>query len=472
MWRNVKKFVRSANMHYFGQTEESVRTEPNRMGDKVSSKKNEQFRVSENFEFLDFIEAAPLDGSRSFCAVIKQMFGELIPITEKIDTFFGSFDSKPQCLNVEIQPGIFEDIFWGQFKIPGIENPVKTGIHQKNGSYYFLIRSTINESERSILKEISDKTKEHLKLNSMFRGRAIKLRVSDSGKIEQQLAPEFINTKNTAQLFYSEHLKEQVDTNLFSPIEYTEECRQLKIPLKRCILLHGKYGTGKTLAALEAAKKAVENGWTFIMVDRVSAIADAFRFALMYQPAIVFAEDVDRVVSGSERTVQIDDVLNTLDGIEAKNCEVMTVFTSNDANSITPAMMRPGRIDAIIHVSAPDSETAEKLIRFFAGSYLQESLKIKKAVIAMTNQIPAIIRETIERAKLKSIREASDGNIQITQNALDSAVAEMKAHIEIMNMDREHECEYSVVGKSIQTAFMKISDASDEAYDNRHKDND
>jgi SpoVK/Ycf46/Vps4 family AAA+-type ATPase len=75
-----------------------------------------------------------------------------------------------------------------------------------------------------------------------------------------------------------------------------------KVPLKRGVLLEGPYGTGKTLTAFVTAKKCVENGWTFIMLDRVAALKEALTFARMYAPAVVFAEDIDRSVEG-ERTV-------------------------------------------------------------------------------------------------------------------------------------------------------------------------
>src|SRR5690606_23078560 len=97
-------------------------------------------------------------------------------------------------------------------------------------------------------------------------------------------------------LILREEVQQLVNISLLTPIQKTQQCRDNRIPLKRGILFYGPYGTGKTLTALVTAKHAVDNGWTYIMVNNVSALAATLTFARMFQPAVVFGEDIDRVI--------------------------------------------------------------------------------------------------------------------------------------------------------------------------------
>src|SRR5262249_9702485 len=112
----------------------------------------------------------------------------------------------------------------------------------------------------------------------------------------------------------------------------------------------------KTLTAYVTAKKSSSNNWTFIYLDRVAGLHEAFRFAKQYAPSVIFAEDIDRAVNGDDRTTDIDDVLNTIDGIESKGGEIITILTTNHVDQINRAMLRPGRLDAVISIQAPDAE--------------------------------------------------------------------------------------------------------------------
>ena len=138
--------------------------------------------------------------------------------------------------------------------------------------------------------------------------------------------------------------------------------------MKRGVLLGGKYGTGKTLAATVAARLAQDNGITYVYTPRADELGDAIAFAKQYQsPAcVVFCEDIDRQVTG-QRTVAMDDILNILDGVDTKTDNIITVLTTNHLDNVNQAMLRPGRLDAIINVETPDAYTAERLVRHYGG---------------------------------------------------------------------------------------------------------
>src|SRR6202000_3403134 len=110
---------------------------------------------------------------------------------------------------------------------------------------------------------------------------------------------------------------------------------------------------------------------SFVMCTQTQDFADCVRFAHNYQPAIVFCEDIDRETDGS-RDEELDAILNTIDGVDSKNTEIMLVLTTNEVQNIHPAMLRPGRLDALLTLDYPDSEAVGRLIRHYSGDLLPE----------------------------------------------------------------------------------------------------
>ena len=227
---------------------------------------------------------------------------------------------------------------------------------------------------------------------------------------------------------------ELVDVTLFTPIEHTNECRRQNIPLKRGILLEGPYGVGKTLTATVTAKKCTENGWTFIYLEKVDELPQALEFARQYQPSVIFAEDIDQVLANPDkRDEAVNDILNSIDGIESKGVEVITVLTTNNVQNITQAMLRPGRIDTVVPVRAPDAQAAIRMVQLFAGARLAEGQDLTQVGVLLNGKIPAVIREVVERSKLSAVRRsAGTGSLQIVAADIEVAANGMFAHQKLL----------------------------------------
>jgi transitional endoplasmic reticulum ATPase len=196
-------------------------------------------------------------------------------------------------------------------------------------------------------------------------------------------------------------------------------------------LLEGPYGTGKTLAATVTAKKCEANGWTFITVGRVTALEGALQFAVAYQPCVVFVEDIDREMAG-ERTAQMDDILNKIDGIISKGAEIMVVLTSNAAENINRAMLRPGRLDAVLHIGPPDADAVQKLLRVYGRKLIKPGEDLTQAGLALAGRIPAVIREVVERSKLYAIGRAPGADFYLTDMDIVRSAAGMAHHLELL----------------------------------------
>jgi len=383
------------------------------------------------------VVAHPLDGSYALMETLRKIYGwhHAAPTPG----FFGP--RPPVMVNLEVSHNESVQVVWGGFKIPGVEGDLQTNYSRKNGQIVFAISGKVKQKHKEQIKYIADQVRLYVREKSVYKGKAIRIRTTEDGELnfDFEYAPQFLDLSKTDEndLIFSEEVRHQVQTSIFTPIEKTEMCRKFGIPLRRGILLEGKYGTGKTLTANVTAKKCVENGWTFIYLDRVLGLPDALLFARQYSPAVIFAEDIDRVVTGG-RSAEVDDVLNNIDGVDSKGFEIMTILTTNDVEKINKAMLRPGRLDAVISVLPPDTEAAGKLLKLYARGLMSPNEDVSAAAVELDGQIPAVIREVVERAKLEALyRMGAADTLQLTAADLATAARSMKNHLRLMTPREE-----------------------------------
>jgi transitional endoplasmic reticulum ATPase len=228
-----------------------------------------------------------------------------------------------------------------------------------------------------------------------------------------------------------------VEDTLFAPILFTKAVRAAGIPLKRGVLLEGPYGCGKTLTQYVTAKYAADNGWTYLALDNTDDLAKAMHVAKHFQPSVLAAEDIDRA-NGDEdddgdRTDAMNVILNTIDGAAFKDTEIIVLLTTNHVENITPAMLRPGRLDAVIPVRPPDRQAVERLIHLYGRDLLDEFDTFHQVGDVLSGQIPAVIREVVERSKLSAIsRQKGFGPLLLTESDLLIAANGMMEHLELM----------------------------------------
>lgn len=350
----------------------------------------------------EMITGFPLDAARALQLAVQDRYGY-----QELKTIPGGFfepDRPPLFITAPIDAkGSVEEIFVGRFKVPQIDGYLET---YPDGNNALVLGGIVKQKSLPEVKAIAALTRQYLAERSLYKGRAVKI---DFAKVlgKGMVMPEFWDTtKGSEELLLNKDVTAQVRAALWNTIIYTDRCRALGIPLKRGLLFEGEYGTGKTLCANKTARIATEFGWTFIYVDAVH-LSVAYEFAKRYQPAIVFAEDVDRAAKDNEDFV--GQLSNVLDGVDSKRAEVILIFTTNHVSNIPGVLLRPGRIDAAIHFSTPDADTAAKLVEHYAidistgRSLLDPSCNAEAIGTKLAGKIPAIIREVVERAKLHAI---------------------------------------------------------------------
>lgn len=384
------------------------------------------------------VDCFPWDGAICMSTAMKELFGWVT--AEPVKSFFG--DNPPQLIQVNIGYQRKQSVAWGEFSLPGIRGRVATGSAMSGTPpmIHFKMIASIVRSHESAITKLFDLTEEYIRTQSIYRGQAIKMRFKDEdGDVNPLPMPQFLDLSkiNANELVYPKDIEASISTNLFTLIEHTQACVSVGIPLKRGVLFEGPYGVGKSLAAYVTAKKASDNGWTYLYCEHADELQYMVNFAHQYQPAVIFCEDIDRVVTG-ERSVAMDEILNIIDGIEAKNTKIIIVLTTNFLGKINKAMLRPGRLDAIISLRAPDAEAVTRLIKQYSRGQLvvetEEDHKMMASVgMLLQGKVPAAIRECVERAKLSAIKLSNGLSGEITPSALRDSAISMQSQFEAMH---------------------------------------
>lgn len=404
------------------------------------------------FRVFEFIDAFPHDGLVAFVKAMQRMYGWASSKTQEFEFFGKKIKNPPAMLSVRTGPNP-DDVIQcpiGQFILPGMDSEAElhTMFHQNDkGVPCLVIHGQVKKKDRHLVLELAQETRRIVAAESIYRGKALRLDVTEEGHLDLNLAPEFLDVSDTteADLLFDQDIMDQIHVNVLVPMKQTERCRKLRIPLKRGVLLEGKFGTGKSLTARMAANVAVQNGWTFVLLNKVQGLKPALEFAKRYSPAVVFAEDIDRIAD--ERDDEMNDLINTIDGVVSKRSEIMTVLTTNFVEKLNPVILRPGRLDAVISLRAPSAKTVERLIRHYAGGLLDEKTSLALAGQELSGQIPASIREAVERAKLSMIgREATtlDGSDLVV------AAKTMKNHLALLNPKKDEPTNAEQLARSLK----------------------
>lgn len=431
----------------------------------------------ERTEIRETFNAFPWDGAVALNHVLNNRYGW----SPAIPTPGFWSDNPPQLVSVEIGPGEVTQVPWGRFLLPNVEGFIDTAAAEKNGMVMMQIVANVLRRDEHVVRDLFDELRDYISKNSIYRGKAVRIRFNDEDGDPIELpTPTFMRVDNIdeSKLVLPEAVERAVLTNLFVPITRPLDCLANGIPVKRGVLLGGTYGTGKTLTASVAAKKAVQAGNTFLYIQRADELAKALAFAAHYQsPAcVVFCEDIDRTTDG-ERTVEMDDILNTIDGIDSKTNNIIVVLTTNNIRNIHPAMLRPGRLDAVIEVVPPDARAAERLVRVYAGESLSADEDIGVVGKDLDGQIPAVIAEVVKRAKLAQLAMQPVGSRveKLTAMALLVASETIKAQVELLKPREKverlpiDEAVASIVSEAVERAINSTHETTQATHDRVQK---
>lgn len=133
------------------------------------------------------------------------------------------------------------------------------------------------------------------------------------------------------------------------------------------VLLEGAPGLGKTLLATEFIKVCGIRSFTLRRnksgENFIGLLERTFDEAVREAPSIVFLDDMDKFAPDSRDSEEFVVLQAKIDEVKGKG--VFIIATANDTDAIPYSLLRAGRFDRHISVSAPTGADSESIIRHY-----------------------------------------------------------------------------------------------------------
>ena len=247
-----------------------------------------------------------------------------------------------------------------------------------------------------------------------------------------------------------------------------------KIP--RGVLLYGPPGTGKTLVAKAVAGEAGVPFFSISGSDFVemfvgvgaSRVRDLFEQAKQSAPAIIFVDEIDAVgrqrgagIGGGndEREQTLNHLLVEMDGFDSKT-NVILIAATNRPDVLDPALLRPGRFDRQIGVTAPDLSGREKVLAVHAkGKPLADDVDLALIARRTPGFSGADLANVLNEAALLTARQNEKKiSASTIDEAIDRVIGGPQKKSRLMQ-DRERlNTAYHEAGHALVAAAMNDSD--------------
>lgn len=215
--------------------------------------------------------------------------------------------------------------------------------------------------------------------------------------------------------------KQEIREAVELPLTHAGLYAQIGIDPPRGVLLYGAPGTGKTMLA-----KAVANHTTAAFIRVVASefvqkylgegprmVRDVFRLARENSPAIIFIDEIDAIATkrfdaqtGADREVQriLMELLNQMDGFD-QHSNVKVIMCTNRADTLDPALLRPGRLDRKIEFPTPDRRQKRLIFQVVTGRMnLSDEVDLEEYVSRPDKISGAEIAAICQEAGMQAVR--------------------------------------------------------------------
>ncbi|KAJ3027499.1 UNVERIFIED_CONTAM: 26s proteasome regulatory subunit 6B [Siphonaria sp. JEL0065] len=177
--------------------------------------------------------------------------------------------------------------------------------------------------------------------------------------------------------------KQEIREAVELPLTNFDLYRQIGIDPPRGVLLYGPPGTGKTMLVKAVAHHTTAsfvrvNGSEFVqkyLGEGPRMVRDVFRLARENAPSIIFIDEIDAIATkrfdaqtGADREVQriLLELLTQMDGFD-QGANVKVIMATNRADTLDPALLRPGRLDRKIEFPNPDRRQKRLIFTTITG---------------------------------------------------------------------------------------------------------
>lgn len=250
-------------------------------------------------------------------------------------------------------------------------------------------------------------------------------------------------------------------------IRNKDKYEKLGVNLTRGLLLHGKPGLGKTLMA-KCFIKACNIPTFYVRKEKtngefVKYIVDTFNKAKEKTPSIVFLDDLDKFANNDEMHQNADEFVTIQSCIDdAKDFDVFVLATTNSLQAIPRSLTRPGRIDKILYIDAPNNNDLVKIVDYYLKKKKCKGINPKDIALLLSGHSCAMLETVINEAGVYAGFENRDhietkdlirSYLRVTYNAPESVNGkENKYDIQTAY----HEAGHALVGEILEKGSVNL----------------
>ncbi len=272
-----------------------------------------------------------------------------------------------------------------------------------------------------------------------------------------------------------EDIKSELREAVEWPLKYPKLFERAGIRPLNGILLFGPPGCGKTLLAKAIANESRSN---FITVkgpeifskwvgESEKTVREIFRKARQASPSIIYFDEIDAITaarisyegSGSGVTSSVvNQILVEMDGLENRK-GVVVIASTNRPDLVDSALLRPGRFDRLLYITAPDLESRIKILEVHTSEMpLANDVSLKLVAQITEGYSGADLENVCREAGMQAIREKMEDIDKIEYKHFELALSKITSTLPTEVIEK-----YEDMAKVI-TASRNIKESSADLY--------
>jgi len=261
------------------------------------------------------------------------------------------------------------------------------------------------------------------------------------------------------------YAKTVLNDNIITSINNPSKFSKMGIRPPKGALLYGPPGCGKTLLARALA---AECGANMILVrsqdilskwvgESEKAIREIFRKARSSAPCIIIFDEMDSFVKfktaeeGRQNDTILTQILTEMEESGAANIGVVGITSRPDL--VDNSMLRPGRLDIVLYIEAPDEKSRLEIIRILTKQMpLASDIDLNEIAVATQNYTGADIESLCREAAVNAMQ---NNRVKINSYDFSSGLKKVKPSI-TKDVDQWYSSIKDEVSKTIPKSTDKI----------------
>jgi len=259
------------------------------------------------------------------------------------------------------------------------------------------------------------------------------------------------------------YAKKVLEDNIITSINNPDKFSKMGIRPPKGVLLYGPPGCGKTLLARALA---AECGTNMILVrsqdilskwvgESEKAIREIFRKARSSAPCIIIFDEMDSFVKfktaeeGRQNDTMLTQILTEMEESGAANIGVVGITSRPDL--VDNSMLRPGRLDIVLYIEAPDEKSRLEIIRILTKQMpLASDIDLNEIAVSTQNYTGADIESLCREAAVNAMQ---NNHAKISSNDFAEGLKRVKPSI-----TKDVEQWYSSIKDEVSKIIPKSTD--------------